>query len=649
MKRQQRPKHFRHADDTFINWCPDCNLPLIGPQCALCNSPGQRVELGPPGDVRFCSPHERGIIHTVLTAEYGTDPLGSRIILLSRIGGEDKTDQVVVDGTVFGILRFDLKSLDWKLDLSQEGADIMSQYTDARTVELSGIPGHVSGKTVRSGMVRHYPVDTRQGDNVIVRYGRMVGVGTALVDGGKMGEEGEKREEDVPAIRVRRMGKSRARLSDNIPAMEDAVAANAPAIKHLGLNAMNVIKGMANQKEYRSRPVYVSFSGGKDSLAVLDLARSALKRTPEVYFINTGLEFPETVEYVQKFCRDNDIQLDERDAGDAFWRHLPDFGPPAKDYRWCCKVCKLAPAGDTPEEGAFLTADGKRRFESFGRGRIPSKEENPFVPGQVNVYPIRDWRAIEVWLYIYWRKLEYNPLYDMGFERVGCWLCPAALGAEYRRMEQLHPDLYRRWDTYLRDWAERRGLSGHYIDHGFWRWREHPPKMRLLAMQLDIDVVPQEAGAGDEAFKITVVSGISPCKAGGYSIEGSAGGVRPVDALDMMRMLGKVRYSEELGVLVVRVGEGSIKLYTDGTFQVNGGDRETTEELFEAAARQLTRAVKCTECRICEKACPMEAISFEDGHLKVGDGCTRCGVCDGVCVAVRYMGRILEGESRTSG
>jgi phosphoadenosine phosphosulfate reductase len=112
--------------------------------------------------------------------------------------------------------------------------------------------------------------------------------------------------------------------------------------------------------------------------------------------------------------------------------------------------------------------------------------------------------------------------------------------------------------------------------------------MRLLARQLGIDIVPKDAGS--EVFRIRVVSGISPCKAGGYSIEGTARGVRPVDAVEMMRMLGEVRYSEELGVLVVQIGGGSVKLYTDGTFQVTTGGRGTTEELFEAAARQLTRA-----------------------------------------------------------
>jgi len=635
MTEQRNKRQFKPGKGASIHWCPGCNLPLISIECALCNSTGQRIELGPPGDVRFGSPYERGILHDILTARYGIDPLGERIILLNKIGGEDKTDQVIVDALVFGILRFDLKTLDWQFDLSMDGAALMAQYTKHRTVELSDVPGHLSGKTVSSDMIQWCSDDIRQGDDIIVRKGTMTGVGFALLDAKAMGQTA------TSAVRVRKIGKSRARLKDVVPTMDEVVRANAPAIKRLGKNAMNTIKGMANQQEYRGRPVYVSFSGGKDSLVVLDLTKSALKHSPKAYFINTGLEFPETVEYARQFCHDNDIELDELDAGDVFWQHLPDFGPPAKDYRWCCKVCKLAPAGEIPEKGNYLTIDGKRKYESFSRARIPATEGNPLVPGQVNVYPIRDWRALEVWLYIHWRGLEYNPLYDMGFERVGCWLCPAALGAEFRRMLDLHPDLYERWDTYLRDWAKRMGLPCGYIDHGFWRWREHPPKMRLLARQLGIDIVPKDAG--DEAFRIRMVSGISPCKAGEYSIEGTARGVRPVDVVDMMRMLGEIRYSEELGVLVVLRGEGSVKLYTDGTFQVTAEDRGTTEELFEAAARQLTRAVKCTGCRICEKACPKHAISFEDGRIRVSEQCDGCGVCDEVCVAVRYVGRILEG------
>ncbi|MBE0522878.1 MAG: phosphoadenosine phosphosulfate reductase family protein [Methanosarcinales archaeon] len=631
-----KQKKIKPTQNASIFWCSDCNLPLISHECAICNAKGKQINLGLPGDIRFCSPYERSILHDLLISRYGTDPLDNRIILLNKIGGEDKTDQVVLDGFILGIVRYDLKILDWQLDLSMDGAAILTGYTNQRTVELSDIRGHLSGKTVKSDLVVSCSDDIKMGNDVIIRKGSMVGVGTALLNSNDMAKD------ETPAVRIRKIGSTKSRLHEKIPSMDDVIKANKPAIKHLGKNAINTIRGMANQREFRSRPVYVSFSGGKDSLAVLDLTMSALKKPPRAYFINTGLEFPETVEYARKFCIENNIKLEELDARDAFEQNLPDFGPPAKDYRWCCKVCKLSPATQVAGGGNFLTIDGKRKFESFSRARIPPKEENPFVPGQVNIYPIKDWRAIEVWLYIYWRGLEYNPLYDQGFERIGCWLCPAALTAEYKRMEILHPKLYRTWDSYLHEWAESKGFSKEYIRHGFWRWRDHPPKMKQLAQQLGISIMPKDAEP--EAFNIKIVSGISPCKAGGYSIEGNVKGIRIENAIQTLKIVGEVHYSEDLGVVISQTPEGSIKLYTDGTLQINAHDEETAGRLFNSAIRQLVRSARCTGCAICEKACPENAITIEDKSIIVTDNCNRCGKCTEVCVAVRYLDKMNLGS-----
>jgi phosphoadenosine phosphosulfate reductase len=631
MTKQNKTK-FKPDQDASIFWCLHCNLPLISQECTMCNIQGTQISLPPPGDVRFCSPYERGTLHDILISRYGSDPLGNRIILLNKIGGEDKTDQVIVDGLILGILRYDLTIMDWQLDLSMEGAAILTGYTNQRTVELSDIKGHLSGKTVKSDLVVSCSDDIRMGDDVIIKKGSMVGVGTALLNSNDMAKD------ETPAVRIKKISSTKSRLHVKIPLMDDVIKANAPAIKRLGKNAINTIKGMANQKEFRGRPVYVSFSGGKDSLVVLDLTRSAIKGAVNAYFINTGLEFPETLAYARKFCFENDIQLEELDAGDAFEQNLPDFGPPAKDYRWCCKVCKLSPAGNLAIDGTYLTIDGKRKLESFSRARIPPKEENPFVPGQVNIYPIRDWRAIEVWLYIYWRGLEYNPLYDQGFERIGCWLCPAALTAEYKRMEILHPELYRTWDSYLHEWAESKGLSNEYIEHGFWRWRDHPPKMKQLSQQLGISMVPEEAKPA--AFNITIVSGISPCRAGGYSIEGNVKGISIDKAMQTLKIVGEVHYSEDLGVVISQTPEGSIKLYTDGTLQINAHDKETAGSLFNSAIRQLVRSARCTGCAICENACPENAIAIEGKSITVTDACNRCGKCTEVCVAVRYLDKM---------
>jgi len=82
-----------------------------------------------------------------------------------------------------------------------------------------------------------------------------------------------------------------------------------------------------------------------------------------------------------------------------------------------------------------VTIEGRRIYESFNRSTIRAVERNPYVPNQTTLSPIRNWRALEVMLYIYWNSLEPNPLYDQDFERIGCWLCPASLQSEFSHLK----------------------------------------------------------------------------------------------------------------------------------------------------------------------------------------------------------------------
>ena len=339
---------------------------------------------------------------------------------------------------------------------------------------------------------------------------------------------------------------------------------------------------------------------------------------------------------------DHDIDLTVKSAESGFWDNVDSFGPPAKDFRWCCKICKLSPANEAIEEcleksPACITIDGKRRYESFSRANISTSEKNPFVPGQLNIFPIKDWKAIEVWLYIYWRGLEYNPLYDLGFERVGCYLCPASLSAEYQRLKDLHPELHGRWESFLMEWAKKKGFSKEYIEHGLWRWKELPPKMLKLCEETGISA---SAEASDSSFNISVTSGISPCKAGGYSIEASIDGFSMKRTRDIMNILGRSVFSEELGLLMSREDTSKIKIFSSGSILVSSETKDKATHLFEKVSQQLLKAHKCTGCGICVKVCPVDAVLIEGGHVHIKDNCIQCDKCTDSCVVLRYADKI---------
>jgi len=233
-------------------------------------------------------------------------------------------------------------------------------------------------------------------------------------------------------------------------------------------------------------------------------------------------------------------------------------------------------------------------------------------------------------------------LYDQGFERIGCWLCPSALQAEYVRMRELHPDKYREWQEKLHAWARESGLPPEYVDLGFWRWKAHPNKMINIARERGIPLKP--AGTGKK-MALDVIRGVSPCTAGGYSIEGvlSLEGRGSDEAVnEALKTIGKPTYSEDLDMTLVRAKRGTAKLFAGGQIYASSDDRETALRLFEDTVKQVLRASLCARCMICVKACPRRAIKVgRAGGILVDEAkCDQCGKCTRGCVVARYYDKL---------
>ncbi len=627
-------KPFEQALD-HIFWCDQCNVPLVSGTCGACGSQGRTVLLSPPGDVRPCSPFERGILHELLMDNYGADPTGDRIVLLNKIPGDDKVDEVIVDGMTIAVMSYELVDAAYKLDLRPDGAKILIPHATKRIVTVD-VPRekHLNGKGVSGRSVTGCTPDIRAGDVVLIRASETFnGFGVARTDSDGLTNP------DENTLKIRKIGSGTRRLNERVSTLDDAAAANEARLRDMEKDAINTIRGVTGQR--RDLPVTVSFSGGKDSLVIMWIARKAVKKLT-AFFVDTGLEFPETVAYVEQFTRDSGIGLKVERAGRTFDENFPSFGPPAKDFRWCCKVCKLGPITSFLSAGETITIDGKRRYESFQRGGISAVEHNPFVPGQTSVYPIRDWRALEVWLYIRMERLPYNPLYDQGFERIGCWLCPSALQAEYVRMRELHPDKYREWQEKLHAWARESGLPPEYVDLGFWRWKAHPNKMINIARERGIPLKPARTG---KKMALDVIRGVSPCTAGGYSIEGvlSLEGRASDEAVnETLKTIGKPTYSEDLDMTLVRAKRGTAKLFAGGQVYASSDDRETALRLFEDTVKQVLRASLCARCMICVKACPRRAIRVDRaGGIRIDETrCDQCGKCTRGCVVARYYDKL---------
>ena len=618
-------------------WCDRCGTLLLGSKCSRCGSEGREFEINSPGDIRPCMGDSIGILEDLFTEAFGTaQPIKGKSVFFNKIPGEDRTDEIVAHGNVIGVLRFDIAADSLKVELRQAGAELFDPVATKNIVRIFGVSGHLKGKGVAGENVSEVIGEFGTEEPLILRKGQKIGPGVSMAPSGELGTA-EK------AVRVRDLN-----APSGFPVSPDAdrntfVECNTGHLKALEKTSVNEIKAYI---QGRKQPVTVSFSGGKDSLAAYGITARAVKE-PELFFTNTGLEFPETLEYVEAFAKKNNLVLHVAEAGTAFRDNVDTFGPPAKDFRWCCKVCKLGPISELISKtypNGTITSEGNRSLESYSRADTGLVTRNPFVPNQINLNPVRDWCAAEIWGYIWMRRLDYNPLYERDFERIGCYLCASCLASEWRNTARIHPDMYRDWEEYLHRYAERNGLPPEYIDMGFWRWKVLPPKMKQLAEGLDLKMEPK-SGSG---LSLKLMKGASVCVAGGYSMEAIVTIPRNRDFAyveDALRTVGDVKYSPEFEIALAKMKTGRARLFGGGQVSVTAEDAKGAERTFEKAVKALLRAELCTQCGICAKACPRKAIRIKGGMKVDPEKCISCGKCETSCMVVHYYDKIMAGRS----
>jgi phosphoadenosine phosphosulfate reductase len=210
------------------------------------------------------------------------------------------------------------------------------------------------------------------------------------------------------------------------------VKKNSAILEGMAQQAIGFILDVNNQYQKKTDITAVAFSGGKDSLVLLDLVQRTL--SPDefvVVFNDTTMEISATHESVNKAREkwDNLSFYTAKAAKDALttWK---EFGPPSRIHRWCCTVHKSAPTllllRDLVGKPAIkaLIFDGIRQAESQARSGYKAVTEGGKHGSQVNASPIILWNSAEVFLYLFNRNIFYNRAYIKGLTRVGCNVCP---------------------------------------------------------------------------------------------------------------------------------------------------------------------------------------------------------------------------------
>lgn len=239
----------------------------------------------------------------------------------------------------------------------------------------------------------------------------------------------------------------------------------------------------------------VSFSGGKDSTVVLDLMNRAYEELEkdkwdlDVFFCDTGLEFPEIKDFVKTFK--NVTWLKPRRT---FKQIIEKYGYPVVSKETSHKLYQCRYTKSDYLRGKYLSTDyssltsipKKWRFlldapfdcSDVCRKYLKKDIANKHTQGKVVVIgtmaadsrlrkmsylehgcfasnlaqpqlrPIMFWLEEDIWEYLKIHKLPYSEIYDMGYKNTGCMFCGFGLQMEaqpnrFQKMSRTHPKQYK--------------------------------------------------------------------------------------------------------------------------------------------------------------------------------------------------------------
>lgn len=389
------------------------------------------------------------------------------------------------------------------------------------------------------------------------------------------------------------------------------IKANANHLNMITDEAVQYIQKTAAQ--YDRSSMFVSFSGGKDSVVTSDLVMRALndETIPHIYG-NTTLEYPETLKFIENFKKKHRYTplLIAQNKEHNFENLCEVIGPPSRMIRWCCTIFKTGVIAKKIEQlykkqTSLVSFQGIRRAESIVRSKYDRDTDSPKIAKQHVSAPIIDWQEFDVWLYIISNHIPFNNAYRQGFSRVGCWCCPNnGYWSTYLASIYMHEE-YMRFYNVLYRFAQKIGKKDWktYIDNGKWKARQ--------------------GGNGLEYSRNTIIN-FKPCLTDEFTINF----VLTKGINDMLYELFKPfgiinkelnrvcvlsrKTSEPIMELIGKSGSKNLSIKFIKAIQ----PFTSLKEMIECAKNQIMKFQICIACSFCQSVCKYNAIKVVNSNKK---------------------------------
>ena len=226
---------------------------------------------------------------------------------------------------------------------------------------------------------------------------------------------------------------------------------------------------------------YLAFSGGKDSQALYHIAQMAGVKF-KAHMNLTSVDPPEVIRFVKKQYPDVELIKPKMSIYDmALKKHIL----PTMRLRWCCAefkemsgAGKVTLIGIRKEESArrskreevSTNIKGKRTEETFDQWSEHQEKMVTCVGGKdkILVSPIIHWTERDVWEFLNdVVKVPHCKLYDEGYTRIGCILCPMSNRKSKLRDIERFPHAKRRWIQTIEKLIKEGYINNNFDDAEF--------------------------------------------------------------------------------------------------------------------------------------------------------------------------------------